>query len=193
MCRHLIGIDEAGRGPLAGPVAVGIVCIPTDKRKPSLLKEARDSKKISETKREIIFKKAVDLKKEGQISFTVSMVHADTIYRIGITRAIRLCITRGLKRMNVDPKETQVLLDGSLKAPNEFEYQKTIIKGDQKEKIISLASILAKVTRDRLMKRMVKKYPGYDFDIHKGYGTAKHLASIKKNGITPIHRKTFCK
>ena len=121
------------------------------------------------------------------------MVHAETIDQKGITHAIRLSIKRCLKRCKVDPRVTRVLLDGSLKAPEEFMYQETIIKGDQKEKVISLASIMAKVTRDQWMKKEALKYPEYGFEIHKGYGTKKHRENIKKKGLSPIHRKSFLK
>ena len=95
------------------------------------------------------------------------------------------------KTTNFKPSECLALLDGGLHAPKEFTFQKTIIKGDEKEFAISLASIAAKVTRDWCMKKVSKKYPQYGFDIHKGYGTAKHILVIKKQGISGIHRKSF--
>jgi len=188
--KFIVGIDEAGRGPLAGPVAVGLVCIPYDFNK-RLLKKAKDSKVLSERVREEIFLETRRLHKDGLLTYAVSMVHAETIDKKGISHAIRLCIKRCLKKCNANPEETHVLLDGSLKAPKEFVHQRTIIKGDQKEKVIGLASIMAKVTRDRYMKRVAKTYPEYGFEIHKGYGTALHRSIIKKKGISPVHRRSF--
>ena len=96
-----------------------------------------------------------------------------------------------MKKLNVNPKQTQIFLDGGLKAPKEFIFQKTIIRGDDKKMVISLASIVAKVSRDALMSRLSKKYPKYGFEFHKGYGTAKHRLAIRQNGLSPVHRKTF--
>jgi len=189
---YIVGIDEAGRGPLAGPVAVGLVCIPKNFNK-KLFGKAKDSKMLSEKVREEIFLETKKLHKEGLLKYAVSMVQAKAIDEKGISYAIKLCIKRCLKKCEVDPLKTRVLLDGSLKAPKEFKNQQTIIKGDQKEKVISLASIMAKVTRDRWMKRIAQKYPEYGFEIHKGYGTKKHRELIQKHGLCPIHRKSFCK
>jgi ribonuclease HII len=104
-----------------------------------------------------------------------------------------MAISQGLNKIKLDPNKCQVLLDGSLKAPKEFINQKTIIKGDEKEKIIAWASILAKVSRDSIMTKYHKKFPQYGFQIHKGYGTDKHRTAISKYGLSEIHRKTFCK
>ncbi|MEZ4195176.1 MAG: ribonuclease HII [Candidatus Paceibacterota bacterium] len=113
--------------------------------------------------------------------------------KIGITKAVRLGIERGLNKLKVDHKEVSVKLDGLLHAPAEYMNQETIIKGDAKEKVIGLASIMAKVTRDRVMVKMAKKYPVYQFEIHKGYGTKKHLEAIEKHGLSTVHRRSFCK
>jgi len=187
---YIVGIDEAGRGPLAGPVAVGLVCIPVNFNK-KLFGKAKDSKQLSEKIREEIFLETKKLHRDGVLTYAVSMVHADVIDTKGITYAIKLCIKRCLKKCGVSPEETMVLLDGSLKAPRVYVHQKTIIRGDQKEKVISLASIMAKVTRDRWMKKVALKYPEYGFEIHKGYGTKIHRESIKKNGLSSVHRKSF--
>lgn len=187
---YIVGIDEAGRGPLAGPVAVGLVCIPVDFDK-KLFGKAKDSKMLTPKVREEIFLETKKLHKHKKLSYAVSMVHAEVIDKRGITYAIKLCIKRCLKKCGVNPEETMVLLDGSLKAPEEFMYQKTIIKGDQKEKVIGLASIMAKVTRDRWMGKVAKGYPEYGFEIHKGYGTKKHREHIRKYGVSSIHRRSF--
>lgn len=190
--KYLIGVDEAGRGPLAGPVAVGVVLVPQNFDW-KLISGVGDSKQVSEKNREAIFLRAKELKKAGKLNYVVSLVSASVIDKVGITKAVRLGIERGLNKLAVTPKEVSVKLDGSLYAPVEYLNQETIIKGDAKEKLIGLASIMAKVTRDRLMVKMAKKYPVYRFEIHKGYGTKKHLDAIEKHGLSSIHRQSFCK
>ena len=196
--KYLVGIDEAGRGPLAGPVAVGIFCVEmsktvtqTNKNLRKLFVDAKDSKKMSHKKRVEVFEKIKSAQKGKKIEYFVFMESAKNIDKNGISWAIKNCIKRGLSKLKVDPRETLVLLDGSLKAPKEYINQKTIIKGDDKEIVISLASICAKVNRDRYMVKIAKKYPKYAFDIHKGYGTLKHRTFISKYGVTEEHRKTF--
>ncbi|HEY4512415.1 MAG TPA: ribonuclease HII [Candidatus Paceibacterota bacterium] len=187
---NIIGIDEAGRGPLAGPVAVGVCSVPEnfDYKFFGLLK---DSKKLSEKRREEIFTQMQVLKKEGKINFSVALVSNKVIDTRGISFAIKKGIEGVLQKISANPKSCQIFLDGSLKAPAEFINQETIIKGDEKIPIISLASIAAKVTRDRHMVEMSRKYPVYSFEVHKGYGTRVHLSQIKKLGLSPIHRKSF--
>jgi ribonuclease HII len=115
------------------------------------------------------------------------------IDRINISRAVEQGIRTCFKKLNLDPRYTQVKLDGLLKAPPEFKNQETIIKGDAKEKIIGLASILAKVTRDHHMVKLAEQYPLYGFEIHKGYGTKKHRDALRKHGLSETHRATFCR
>lgn len=187
---HIIGIDEAGRGPLAGPVAVGVACVPKGfnwRQLPGVT----DSKKLTEKKREAIFECARGLKKEGKLEYAVSMVSAKVIDDIGIVPAVRLALQRALQRLGVSPQAVQVKLDGSLYAPKEYIHQKTIIKGDSKERVIGLASIMAKVTRDRYMVRVATQYPQYGFEIHKGYGTKRHQAALQQYGRCVLHRKCF--
>lgn len=179
-----IGIDEAGRGPLAGPVSVGAVMVKSDFDF-SIFKNLKDSKKLSEAKREEFFKLV-----NAKIKFAVVMISNKIIDKKGISYAIRFAIKSLLKKLNPNIKQTKIFLDGSLKAPKEF-TQETIIKGDEKIPAISLASIMAKVTRDRHMKKTSKKYPLFDFHVHKGYGTKKHIQVIKKYGPSEIHRITF--
>lgn len=195
--KFLIGIDEVGRGPLAGPVAVGLFKINQEHlRKKDFFKKIfsglKDSKKLSEKKREEFFKKIESLKKEEVVDFAVSLVSEKVIDKKGISFAIKFGIEKCLKKANVKKKD-RVLLDGGLKAEESFLDQQTIIKGDEKEPVISLASICAKVTRDRFMKKEANKYPDFGFEVNKGYGTKKHINSIKKFGLTKIHRKSFCK
>ncbi len=189
---HIIGIDEAGRGPLAGPVAVGIACIPRGFDWDAI-PGVGDSKKVSAKNREAIFRRAQFLRRQGILNFVVVQISAGVIDRVGITKAVSLGITRGLKKLNMNPKFANVRLDGLLHAPLEYIHQKTIIKGDAKEKVIGLASICAKVTRDRTMVRLVRMYPTYGFDIHKGYGTKAHIEAIQKYGLSKIHRRSFTK
>lgn len=190
--KYIIGVDEAGRGPLAGPVAVGVASVPYNFDW-DLIPGVGDSKKVSAKNREAIFLHATLLKKAGKINFAVILVSAAIIDRIGITRAVALGIEKGLSKIKCDPQNVSVRLDGLLKAPPTYKDQQTIIKGDAKEKVIGLASILAKVTRDRTMVRVARDFPTYSFEIHKGYGTLIHRKALKKSGLSKIHRKSFCR
>jgi len=187
---YTVGIDEAGRGPLAGPVAVGVVIAPKNFNK-KLLTGVRDSKKLSHAQREAWFEKLKVWKKEGELDYAVALVSAHIIDTKGITFAIKKGMKECLKKVKADSTACEVLLDGSLKAPEEFKHQKTIIKGDDKIPLISLASIAAKVTRDRKMLQMAKVYPKYNFEVHKGYGTAFHRHQIQILGPCEIHRQSF--
>ena len=189
--KFIAGIDEAGRGPLAGPVAVGIFVSHTsfDYR---VLQGLRDSKKLSAKKREEIFLKIKALKKSKEADFAVTLVSAEYIDKNGISKAVRKGLDSVIKKISLDPKISFIYLDGSLKAPENFS-QETVIKGDDKIPAISAASVCAKVVRDEYMQKIAKKYPDYNFSIHKGYGTKKHIISIKKNGLSLIHRRSFCK
>ena len=190
--KYIIGIDEVGRGPLAGPVAVGAFKMSVNFNARSFGK-IKDSKKLTPEKREAIAKKLQKLKTEKIVDFFVCFQSAKQIDKVGLSKAIKNCIESGFKKLKVKPEECLVLLDGGLKAPKKFKNQKTIIKGDEKERAIAFASIVAKVSRDALMCRLSKKYPKYLFEIHKGYGTEKHRELIKKYGLSTEHRKYFCK
>jgi len=187
--QHVVGIDEAGRGPLAGPVAIGIVSIPSkfDKR---FFKNIKDSKKLSASNRELWFESALEARKSGLLDFTVVLISEKVIDKKGISYAINLGIKKGLSTLNVSENH-RIFLDGGLRVPERFKYQKTVVKGDEKIPVISLASIMAKVTRDRKMVSLSKKFPKFNFDIHKGYGTKAHIRAIKKYGPKSIHRKSF--
>lgn len=187
--RFVVGIDEAGRGPLAGPVAVGAVVVPFGKK--PLFSIAKDSKQLSSARREEIFKEIRAAKKLGTLDFAVSLVSAKVIDEKGIVFAIRRAIKNCLNKLAVPPHQTLVLLDGGLSAPDHFLFQETIIRGDQSEPIIGLASIAAKVTRDAYMIKIAKKYPNYGFEVHKGYGTVAHRSCLKKHGVCEIHRRSF--
>jgi len=203
--KWMIGIDEAGRGPLAGPVAVGVAMVPVNFDW-TLLPGVTDSKKLSEKKREEIFKAAGHLVKEGKIDLVVSMSGPQIIDRVGITTAVNRSISRALVRLeknttverskrSVRLEEESFKLDGGLRAPERFADQETIIKGDQKERIIGLASIAAKVTRDRYMVKLsnTKCWTVYGFEKHKGYGTKAHREAILEHGCSSLHRATYCR
>jgi ribonuclease HII len=190
--KFLIGIDEAGRGPLAGPVAVGVVVVP-QRFDFDLLVGVRDSKQMSELGREIWYEKLHILEETAGLRWRVEFSSATFIDTYGIVPAVKRAIARALRALEVGESDAHILLDGSLKAPRRFVSQETIIRGDQSEPIISLASVAAKVRRDRLMKRVALQYPDYGFEVHKGYGTQAHREALTKFGLSDIHRKTFCK
>lgn len=201
----VIGIDEAGRGPLAGPVAVGVALVPAcfDWGQ---LPGVTDSKKLSEKRREAIYIVAKELEKAGQLATSISLVSAKQIDKHGIVPSVNKGIVSGLQSVTtasprkdlgeaVQCESVQVLLDGGLKAPAEWVHQETIIQGDSKEKVIGLASIMAKVTRDRYMQRVATQpaYTMYNFAQHKGYGTKAHRETIATHGLSPEHRASYCK
>ena len=188
----VVGVDEAGRGPLAGPVAVGVAVVPRNFNW-KLLPGVGDSKKVAVTKREHVVQSARILKRQGVLNFHVTLVSHAVIDRVGISAAVRRGINECFGKLALDPRSTSVKLDGLLHAPEAFKDQETIIKGDAKEKVIGLASIVAKVTRDAHMVRIARKYSQYDFDIHKGYGTKIHREAIAKHGLSSLHRVSFCK
>jgi ribonuclease HII len=193
--RYIIGIDEAGRGPLAGPVAVGAFCVRTDfsREFKKFAAGVKDSKKLSEKKREEWFVKIESEQKRGNFSFAVTFSGNVMIDKRGLTFSIRHALAQSLKKLDLPPEQTLVLLDGGLRAPKEYIFQETIIKGDEKEPVISFASIAAKVLRDRKMVALAKFHPQYGFEKHKGYGTKDHYRAIVKHGVLGIHRKSFLK
>jgi ribonuclease HII len=192
----IVGIDEAGRGPLAGPVAVGVVIVygtqSTVLRKISQIffKGIKDSKKLSPQGREVWFVRALEARQAGWLDFAVALVSERIIDRHGISSAIRTGIQKCLVTLDISV-DSQIYLDGGLKAPARFQHQLTIIKGDEKIPVIALASIMAKVTRDRKMVRLAKKFPEFDFHLHKGYGTRGHQEALRRLGPTTIHRHSF--
>jgi len=188
--RHIVGIDEVGRGPLAGPVTVCACRVASDFDF-SAFKGIKDSKQLSPQKREEWFLKISSMKSQGLVDFAHTSVSAEEIDSIGISKAIEKAIHVALDALALVPEATRILLDGSLKAPKKFLIQETIIKGDEKIPIISAASIVAKVMRDRHMEEQARLYPNYGFEAHKGYGTDEHCKAIRKLGISPIHRKSF--
>ena len=219
---YMIGIDEAGRGPLAGPVAVGVAAVPAGFDWAAVLPGVEDSKQMKPKDREAIFGRARELRTAGELDFAVAMVGPPVIDRMGIVPAINLALTRALTRLitgdsrqDLAHSEIVIKLDGGLRVPERvFQKmqnsslatsqtslgmgevavtQETIIKGDASEPVIGLASIVAKVTRDRYMERMSTRYLAYGFAEHKGYGTKAHRAAITAHGLCELHRHTFCK
>lgn len=197
---YIIGIDEAGRGPLAGPVAVGVAFVPkTFKWK--LLPGVTDSKALSPKKRDIIYVAARALQKAGELDYEVVLVSAKKIDAIGISVAIKQALHTALTKLEQRhpavnfATDCLIALDGGLKAPSQYLRQETIIKGDAKVQEIGLGSIMAKVTRDLYMEKLAKKsaYSAYNFAKHKGYGTQAHLAAITAHGPSKEHRLSFCK
>lgn len=181
--KYICGIDEAGRGPLAGPVVVGAVIMPEY----SFIEGVNDSKKVSENKREKLYEQ---ITKEA-LAWSVAIIDEKTIDEINILNATKLGVTECIKKLKIKPE--MILVDAlenidTCKIPYE-----PIIKGDAKVYSISAASIIAKVTRDRIMRELDGEYPVYDFAKNKGYGTAKHIAAIKQFGICKLHRKSFVK
>ncbi len=194
--KFIVGIDEVGRGPLAGPVAVGAVAIDSAVYNSRLKKEfkgIRDSKKLSEKKREEWFKKIKLAQMRGDIKFSVSFTAPAVIDKKGIVFSIQSSLNKSLSNLKIKPERAEIFLDGGLKAPKEYKNQNTVIHGDDLVQIISIASVVAKVTRDRLMVRFAKKFSQYGFERHRGYGTKAHYSAIKKYGITKIHRRSFLK
>lgn len=190
--KFVVGIDEAGRGPLAGPVAVGAVKIPLNFNR-HFFEGIKDSKKLSPEKRELWFALALKARKEGVLDFAVSLVSEKMIDHGGIASAIHLGVKRCCEKLQIDEKNFQLFLDGSLKAPAKFTRQLTVVKGDEKIPVISLASIVAKVTRDRRMVRLSKKFLEFGFQTHKGYGTLRHRQALQRYGSTVVHRQSFLK
>lgn len=177
----ICGIDEAGRGPLAGPVVVASVIMPAN----SMIEGVNDSKKVSEKKREKLYDQIL----EEAISYGVGIVGQDEIDEINILNATKKGLTMSLKELTVKPD--LIIVDALTHIDTMGIPYESIIKGDAKCYSISVASIIAKVTRDRIMREWDKVYPEYDFEKHKGYGTSAHIEAIKKYGLCPIHRKSF--
>lgn len=189
----IVGIDEVGRGPIAGPVTVCAVAMRVDFYKKTRWVGLTDSKKLSVSQREKWCAKAKQLEKEGKIRIAIASKSAAIIDKKGISACIKSCIRTCLKKIDLKPVNTHVLLDGSLKASKEYISQETVIKGDQIHKIISLASVVAKVSRDAYMAKIDAAYPGYGWAHNKGYGTKSQYQALKKLYSTRLHRKSFLK
>ena len=181
--KYIAGIDEAGRGPLAGPVVIASVIMPKD----SFIEGVNDSKKVSEKKREKLYEQII----EEAISYSVAIIDENKIDEINILNATKLGLTNCIEELKTKPNI--VLVDALEHIDTKGIPYMSIIKGDSKSYSIAAASIIAKVTRDRIMRQWNDVYPEYGFEKHKGYGTANHIAAIKEYGLCPIHRKSFTK
>lgn len=180
--QRVAGVDEVGRGSLAGPVVAAAVLLP---RNSNLFAGVDDSKKLTPQKREECYQVII----EHALAIGVGMVEAPDIDRMNIGRASLKAMRLAVEAMKRNPDF--LLIDGNQVIPALSLNQKPIIKGDAKSLSIAAASIIAKVTRDHLMEKLARVYPSYRFDIHKGYGTAKHLEELRNFGPTPIHRLSF--
>ena len=181
--KYICGIDEAGRGPLAGPVVVAGVIMP----KNSMIEGVNDSKKVSEKKREKLY----DMILEEAISYSVAIIGQDVIDEMNILNATKQGVTKVVEELDVKPN--LILVDALTHINTKGIPYDSIIKGDAKCYNIAAASIIAKVTRDRIMREWDEIYPQYGFINHKGYGTAKHIEALKEYGPCPIHRRSFIK
>ena len=180
--KYVCGIDEAGRGPLSGPVVAAACILPLDVDIPEL----NDSKKLTEKKRELLF----DVIKEKALAYGIGMASPEEIDSINILNATMLAMHRAVEQLS--PAADFALIDGNVSRG--FNIQtKTVVKGDSISCSIAAASILAKVTRDRLCLEDAVKYPEYNFAKHKGYSTKEHMEAVIKYGPCPIHRKSFLK
>ncbi|MBP6860666.1 MAG: ribonuclease HII [Candidatus Pacebacteria bacterium] len=186
----LLGVDEAGRGPLAGPVAVGLVIVEEGFDVALEFPGVADSKAISESKREKLFTLLEERARRGDVRFVVEYGEAAEIDERGIVPAIRSAVARGVRFLAPELSGVRILLDGSLSAPEGY-AQETIVRGDATVPLISLASIAAKVRRDRLMLELANAYPEYGFEKHKGYGTKAHYEALRMHGPSVIHRRSF--
>ncbi len=220
--KYIIGIDEVGRGPLAGPVAVCAFMMSIDSFTDSRFKieetfcklpKLRDSKKLSKKQREVWFDYIKVAKTKGLCDYSVTFVSSENIDKFGIAKCIQKALNESLKKITspevVSERSSDeggrgtrpfqkpplasfsIYLDGGLHAPTLYVNQETIIRGDELYPVISLASIVAKVSRDKVMTKFALEYPEYGFERHSGYGTSAHYAAIKTHGQTPIHRRSF--
>lgn len=176
----ICGVDEAGRGPLAGPVCAAAVILPQGLELDGL----NDSKKLSEAKRERLFDEIC----EKSVSYAIAMATVEEIEELNILKASLAAMSRAIEKLPVKPE--LALIDGD-KLPESGLECRSIIKGDSKCADIAAASILAKVTRDRYMKELAREYPQYAFEKHKGYGTALHYERLREFGPSPVHRAKF--
>ena len=180
--RVICGVDEAGRGPLAGPVCAAAVILPPNADIPGL----NDSKKLTDKRRRELF----PIIKEQAIAYGIGLASHEEIDEINILQATYLAMERALAQLSIKPE--LALIDGNRARDFGIPVQ-TVVKGDSLSASIAAASILAKVTRDDLMMEAAKDYPQYQFDVHKGYGTKAHYAALTEHGPSPIHRMTFLK
>lgn len=195
--QYLIGVDEAGRGALAGPVCVGAVLIPSDFDWQEVFQlvtkrgavQLRDSKKLSAQQRDILYEYIIE---HGRIKHAFALVDAKGIDEIGIVNAANQAAAAAIDALGIRESRAAVLLDAGLRAPSRWNQQ-SFVRGDENVPAIALASIIAKVSRDRFMEEIAETYEIYGFEVHKGYGTLAHRKAIRTHGMSMLHRATFCK
>lgn len=183
--KYVCGVDEAGRGPLAGPVCAAAVILPEG----LMIDGVNDSKKLSEKKRELLFEELFAEEQRGKLCIRIGQASCEEIDNLNILQATFLAMKRATE--NLHQKPDMAIIDGN-RIPTDFVCPaQCVIKGDAKSLSISAASIVAKVYRDRIMKEMAQKYPYYGFEKNAGYGTKSHIEGLKQYGITPEHRKSY--
>lgn len=180
---HICGVDEAGRGPLAGPVYAAAVILSPERP----IEGLNDSKKLSENKRELLFDKII----ENAVAYAIASASVAEIEELNILGATYLAMTRAVNALDIKPE--LALIDGNRIPPSLDTPAKTVVKGDALSESIAAASILAKVSRDRVLVELDAEYPRYGFAVHKGYGTAAHTAALREYGPCPAHRPSFLK
>ncbi len=178
----ICGVDEAGRGPLCGPVVAAAVILKPD----DMIEGVNDSKKLSEKKREKLYEDIMS----NALAVGIGIKDVDIIEKVNILNATKLAMKEAIDNLKIRPE--YVLIDGNQMIDIDIKGE-TVISGDAKSESIAAASIIAKVTRDRMLIEWDKKYPEYGFAKHKGYGTKAHIEAIQKYGLTPLHRPSFCK
>jgi ribonuclease HII len=188
MHQRKVGIDEVGRGPIAGPVTVGVVCVPRYFSW-AKVRGLKDSKQLTEKQREQWYAWVL---KQADIQWAVASVAARQVDKIGIAEAARVAARRALASLGLSPSMVSIRLDQGLSVGAEWK-QAQFIKGDERFPEIALASVMAKVTRDRYMVCMAKKFPQYGFEKHKGYGTKDHYTALRLHNLIALHRRSFIK
>lgn len=178
--KYLCGIDEAGLGPLAGPVVAAAVVLPADCSLPGV----NDCKLLTPKQRAVLYDRILD----KCLTCGIGMINSRRVDEVNVRNAGFEAMTKAFRRLTLEPDYT--IVDG-WRIPGLDISQEGIIRGDRKSLTIAAASIIAKVTRDRIMDRLHLRYPGYGFDRNKGYGTPEHLAALARHGVTPIHRRSF--
>lgn len=179
--KNIAGLDEVGRGPLAGPVTVAAVILPID----AYIEDIQDSKQIPTSKRDLLYDYII----EKALAWSVVSISPKVIDQINVLAATKRAMKQAVRKLEITP---DFLLLDAINIDCYEIPQQSLVKGDSRSYSIAAASIVAKVTRDRLMQKYNKKYPEYGFETHVGYGTKKHIQSIRQHGLSPIHRQSFC-
>lgn len=190
---HLVGIDEVGRGPIAGPLCMGGCALLRERAAEfyRYMHGLRDSKRLTPANREQWASTLYMCAKKGICQLSLAFVSEQTIDERGLAYALRIAADTVLSSLSIVPSDSFVMLDGALKAPSIYRFQESIINGDEQEPLIAAASVIAKVRRDRHMVKLAAQYPNYGFEKHKGYGTKSHYRALSMLGPCELHRKSF--